>query len=109
MPAESIILCDERVGDAFRYLAARLTAEGDLSIEGQDIDPGCGSGQREYEWGLTIRAVNIPQLIAALGGTDEANILSLLAERYSKDAGYASTAFLEEHGIPVEFWSHIGD
>lgn len=110
---KSVVLRKEHVGNDSRYLTARITEKGDLSIEGQDFGPAVeelmGPGLREYEWAITVRAANLPKLVTALGGTDGANLLFLLAERFAEDETYASETFLEEHGIPVQFWNRVGE
>lgn len=113
MKSETIVIREEHSGKGSRYLSARITENGDLSIEGQDLGPGVeefwGAGFREYEWIITVRAAHFPQLIAALGGMDGDNPLSLLAARCSEDERYASKSFLEDRGVPIEFWSRVGE
>jgi hypothetical protein len=93
-------------------LDARITDDGDLVIEGQDlgavVEGFWGSGLEEYEWTITIRAAHIPQFIAALSGADGDDILALLAARYSEDRRCATTSFLKEHSIPFDFWNRAG-
>ena len=113
MTSETIVLREEHSAGGSRYLQARITETGDLRIEGQDlgrdVEAVWGAGLREYEWVITVRATHLPQLIAVLGGMDGDNILSLLAAKCSEDDRYASKSFLEEKGIPIEFWNHVGE
>ena len=113
MKSETITLREQCSGKDSRHLWARITEDGDLIIEGQDFGPSVeefwGAGLSEYEWDITVRAPHIPKLITALGGKDGDNVLSLLAARCSENDKYASKSFLEEHGVPVEFWSRVGD
>lgn len=110
---DTITLRDERAGKDTRHLWARVEASGDLVIEGQDLGPGVesfwGAGLSEYEWTITVRAPDVPKLIAALGGRDGDGVLSLLAARFREDDRYASKGFIEEHAVPLEFWSRVGD
>ena len=108
-----VVLREEHSGNDSRYLRAHLTEKGDLSIEGHDLGPSVekfwGGGLDEYEWDITVRAADFPRLIAALGGTGRDDVLSLLAARCSESERYASRGFLEQQGIPIEFWSGVGD
>lgn len=113
MKASSINLREERNGRDVRRLWATLSANGDLQIEGQDLGPSVGRfwGQEsgEYEWCLTIRATDVEKLVMALGATPGEALLPLLAERFKQDEDCVTKRFLEAQGIPVEFWSRVGD
>ena len=113
MKSTTINLRNERSAKGGSFLIAVLTEEGDLRIEGQDLGDGVeefwGTGNREYEWNLTVRALHLPRLTSVLGGHEGGDVLSLLASRYAQDPRCASRTFLEEHGVPVEFWSRVGD
>ena len=110
---KTVVLRDELSPKGSRYLSARLSENGDLSIEGQDLGSGVeefwGAGLREYEWTIVVGAIHIGKVVAALGGTDGDDVLSLLAARCSDNERYASKDFLEKQGIPVEFWNRVGD
>ena len=86
---------------------------GDLHIEGHDLGSGVGDvfggGMREYEWVLTVRAAYLQRMISVLGGHEGDDVLLLLAARCAEDQRYASKSFLEEQGVPVEFWNRVGD
>lgn len=109
----SITLRAEHSDKNVRQLWARVAANGDLIIEGQDLGPGVeafwGAGSSEYEWTITVRAPHVPSLIAALGGGSGDDVLSLLAGRFRDDDRCVSKSFLEERGVPIEFWSRVGD
>ncbi len=109
----AITLREDHTGHDVRRLWARVDANGDLLIEGQDLGPGVasfwGAGSSEYEWIITVRAPHIPSLVAALGGRSGDDVLSLLAGRFRDDDRCASKSFLEERGVPIEFWSRVGD
>jgi hypothetical protein len=113
MTHRSIVLQELRSPQMSQHISAQLTVEGNLVIEGQDLGAGVesfwGKGHREYEWYITVRAAHIPQLIAILGGMNGDDVLSLLEKRYAEDEKYASISFLKEQGVPVEFWSRVGD
>ncbi len=113
MKTATITLRDEHSGRDSRLLWARLTADGDLVIEGHDVGPGVegfwGDGLLEYEWILTVRASNVPRLIAAFGGRDGDPVLPLLSARFAADDQCASKQFLDDQGVPLEFWSRVGD
>lgn len=110
---ETITLLDEYTGKNSWHLQARVSENGDLIIEGQDlghcVEQFWGTGYTEYEWEITVRAVHIPKLIVALGGKDGDNVLLLLAARYKDDNRYADKGFFEEQSVPIEFWSRVGD
>jgi hypothetical protein len=94
-----------------RYLAASLSADGTLTIEGQDHGDGVeqvfGPGNREYEWTWKIESKDVVLLKSALRSDDD--VLVALAEQFSNDAAAGLKPFLDEHGIPHECWSRIGD
>lgn len=106
-----ITLHESESGKNYHRLDARLSAEGDVVIEGQDLGEIVEAfwGYPEYEWDITIRAANVPLLVAALSGVAGDDVLSLLAARCAVDERAASKTFLEERGVPIEFWSRAGD
>jgi hypothetical protein len=93
-----------------RHLNARLAPSGDVVIEGQDLGGGVeevfGSSLREYEWAWTIRAANVRKLAEAL---DTEDVLEGLRAQFSGDRSSELGSFLEKTGVPVEFWSRVGD
>ena len=92
-----------------RRLTASLGPDGDLVIEGLDAGDEVERifGFREYEWVWTIRARHVPRLLRALGASSD--VLSALKERLSGDRAAGLKAFLEEHDVPHEVWSRVGD
>ena len=104
-----VVLREERSKTDIRHLSAGYAANGDLRIEGQDLGDGVQRifGYREYEWGWTIWAADLPKLAEALGVTSD--VLKALAASYSGDNAANLGAFLEDHGVPFETWSRIGD
>lgn len=108
-----VVLRNEHSPKGSRHLSARITEAGDLSIEGQDLGPGVeeawGGGLTEYEWAIVVRRAHLPQVIVALGGKEDVDVLSLLAARFSDNEQCTSRSFLAERGIPVEFWNRVGE
>jgi hypothetical protein len=108
-----ILLRSTRDASGSRNLWAKINAEGDLVIEGQDLGSGVsefwGPGNTEYEWDWTIRKESLPKLVAELGGGEDGDVLSLLAARFFGDAAAEIESFLKAHEIPFEFWSRVGD
>ena len=113
MTARTVTLHEEHTRSDSRTLRACLSESGDLSIEGHDLGSGVegilGPGLTEYEWVITVRAAHFPRLVAALGGKDGDDVITLLSQRYAENADYASKTFFDEQGIPTEFFSRIGD
>jgi hypothetical protein len=110
MTTRSATLRSTRDGLGSRHLWATLRADGTLIIEGQDLGSGVGgawgSGLSEYEWAETIQPEDVAKLAAALGSGDD--VVAALAKRYSDDPSFILKRFLDEHGIPYRFWSHVG-
>ncbi len=113
MPSKTITLRQEHSEKDTWSLCATVEENGDLIIEGQDLGPSVerfwGAGLTEYEWDIKVRAAHIPELIAALGGKEGDDVLSLLAARYNEDDRYASRNFLEQRRVPFEFSNRVGD
>ena len=102
-----------RDADGSRYLDAHLNDAGDLVIDGQDLGPAVerafGEGLTEYEWRHTIRAANVPLLVAALGGAPGEDVLVLLARTCTDDDAARLARLLgTDEAVPAEFWSRIG-
>jgi hypothetical protein len=113
MKPNVVVLRNERSSKGSRHLSAHITEAGDLKVEGHDLGPGVeevlGAGVTEYEWTIVVRKRHLPRVIAALGGEENDGVLSLLAARFSVDEQCASKAFLEQHGVPVDFWNRAGE
>lgn len=117
--AQSVVLRDERTPTSRRSLSARLGPEGDLIIDGQHLGNGVESlsGYREYEWNLTVAAVDTPKLLAALNGRpglfgllrSRRSLLEALLRRFSGDNADQLESFLKENDVPYSFWNRIGD
>lgn len=104
----SVVLREIQDQDGTRRLSAGLEGDG-LVIRGWDYGDGVERffGYREYEWVWTVRAQHLPALLSALGAEDD--VISALEQRFSGDRSGEIGSFLEEHGIPYESWSRVGD
>ena len=111
MTTRSVTLRETRDELGTRHLGAKLSADGTLSIEGQELGDGVeqffGSDNREYEWIWTIRPKDVARLAHALDAGDD--VLTALAERFAGGAAAGLQQFLDEQGIRYESWSRIGD
>ena len=109
--AKSVVLRQTYDEGGSRHLSATLTSAGDLNIEGQDLGSAVelffGEGFTEYEYALTVRAVDLQSLRNALGATGD--LLSALQIHFSNPTAADPRSFLEAHSVRYEFWSRIGD
>ena len=102
---------DERVVTIWSANGLTVTARrglGDsLVLVGQDLnpDPEMLLGLREYEYGLTVAAADVPAVVAALGGPPGADVLDLLVSRGETVVGAGETHWLAAIGVEAEFWS----
>ena len=92
-----------------RLLEASLIAGGDLRLSGLDWGDGVEEifGYREYEYVLTVKSADLPQLQKAIGR--QADILTSLQKLFSSQQAAGPKTFLDEHNIPYDFWSRLGD
>jgi hypothetical protein len=80
-------------------------------IEGQDLGPSTApvSGDGEYEWSFTFEPEALPALSAALGATEEEDILQLLERDYTGSGSYELERIIREteSSVPRRFsaWS----
>lgn len=113
VPLAKIVLRNQRDAGGVRYLDATRLSDGGIQIEGQDLGPGVeeifGAGLTEYEWTWKIPATSVPAVIAALGGHDGDDPLVLLAAWSAAHGGIDPGSHLQKAGVPIEFWSRIGD
>jgi hypothetical protein len=115
----SVVLRDQRSNGDRRFLSAHIGAQGELIFMGHDLGDGVGAltGYSEYEWTLTVAAVDVPKLAAALKvrgvfGTPwrrNGRLMRALRRRFSGGHASGIGPFLEEHGIPHAFWNRVGD
>lgn len=106
---KKIILREERKAGDYRFLGAEIKDNGNLVFEGQDLGSGVEGafGCSEYEWYWTIKEQDIPKLKDAIGG--RGNVLKLLEKNFSNEKAANLYEFMQEHNIPFESWSRIGD
>ncbi len=109
MTTRSITLRSTSDGQGSRHLWAKLSADGTLTIEGQDLGAGVEQffGYSEYEWARTIRPQDVRKLAVALDAGGD--VLAALAKRYKDDSSFILESFLDANGIHYESWSRIGD
>lgn len=92
-----------------RHLSVRLTDEGDVRFEGQDLGAIVERwfGHREFEWSWTIRAADVPKLRMALG--DPSDLLAAIGERFRHEHANEIEPYLKAHSIPYDVWTRVGD
>ncbi len=112
-PLDGVTLRNQRDAGGTRHLAATRKPDGGILIEGQDLGPGVerafGPGLTEYEWAWVIGPDAVPAAIAALDGHEGDDPLRLLAGWFEAHGGIDPGMHLRQAGVPVEFWSRIGD
>lgn len=84
---------------------ATLRDDGSLVISGQDFNGFAGTD--EYEYALTIAAVDVLRLAAALS-VEPADVLAGLEARGEAIVQAGERSWLEGIGITPEFWSRFG-
>jgi len=108
-----VVLRHLRDEGGLRYLEARREDDGGIVIEGQDLGSGVehifGEGLTEYEWTWTIASDGVPAAVAALGGVDGDDPLQLIASWYAANGRQDPGIHLGDAGVPISFWSRIGD
>lgn len=104
-------LRNESRGEDWRSLWLGLNENGDVTIAGQDLGPSVAQswGDSEYEWAITIKAADVPAYVRCLGGKAGDTVLDLVTACFRRDSACVEKQFLEKHGIPIEFWSRVGD
>ena len=112
-PLASIVLRDERDAGGIRHLGAVRRSDGGILIEGHDLGSGVegvfGAGLTEYEWAWAIEPDAVPSAVAALGGREGDDPLRLLASWFSTHGRTDPGSDLKAAGVPIEFWSRVGD
>jgi len=82
------------------YVNAQLWSNGDISIEGQQL-----RGENEYEYFLTVEYESVSLLKDSLAGEPADDVLDLLVEQGESLVRAGEMHWLEQHGIPYEFYS----
>jgi len=107
------VLRELRDADGSRRLEAGWRDDGSLVIEGQDLGPGVervwGAGNDEYEWAWVVGSQAVPAMVAALGGSAADDPLALLERWYRGHGELDPGIHLRKAGVPIEFWSRVGD
>jgi hypothetical protein len=111
--SEQIVLRDLTDAGGRRFLEARRREDGGISIAGQDLGLGVerafGQGLTEYEWAWEIGPQDVPAAIEALGGHAGDDPLRVLAAWSAAHGGEDPGSHLKGAGVPVGFWSRVGD
>ncbi len=112
-PLDCVALRNQRDADGVRHLEATRRPDGGILIEGQDLGPGVerafGPGLTEYEWAWAIAPDAVPAAVAALDGQEGDDPLRLLKGWFDAHGRIDPGTHLRAAGVPVEFWSRIGD
>jgi hypothetical protein len=106
LPGRSVKLQDEGRGDgSWLNVNATLERDGTLKISGQDFGPVTKgvSSDGEYEWFYIVAAEDVPALVVALGGKHGADVIDLLAQRWSGDAAYELGEAVRSSGVQYRF------
>ncbi len=104
-PRERVVVLRAESDDTdSRHLQASLDVDGNLHIDGHDRGPATAmvSGTGEYEWSTKVSAMNISQLVAALGGYPGTDILDLLAAHYVQRGSYNLEEILRSGVVPFD-------
>lgn len=106
-----VILRATKGPDGTRHLEARRRPDGGLVVEGQDLGPGVRAlfGAGEYEWTWTVEPADVPAAAAALGGVPGADPLAVVGVWAAAHPGSDPGSALRDAGVPIGFWSRIGD
>ncbi len=99
-----VTLRAERHGDDYRHLEAYVDEAGALHIDGHDLGPGTDmvSSDGEYEWFETIAAVDVPRVVALLGGRPGDDVLDVLERDFTGTKSYDLEARLRNSDVPVK-------
>jgi hypothetical protein len=108
----SVTLRYLRDAEGLRRLDASRRDDGGILIEGQDLGPGVeqvwGEGLTEYEWAWSLAPEpswrRSRRWAARTGRSTRA-----IGVWYAANGGLDPGIRLREAGVPVEFWSRVGD
>lgn len=105
MPRSVDLFAEHREDGSSLYLRARVSEEGDLRIEGQDLGPvtAAVSSDGEYEYLYTIQSEDVAALGAALGGEADDDILEVLKDSWSGAKSHGLEEAIRHSGVPFTF------
>jgi hypothetical protein len=83
------------------FVDASSWSSGSVTIEGQDL-----RREEEYEYFLTVRGVDVPQIKKALDGRPDEDVLELLGRHGADIVRQGEMHWLEHHSIPYGFHSY---
>ena len=94
MKISKITLIESKSEQISIHLSAEIKPNGDLVLKGYDVGKLVEDqfGDSDYEYSLTVKAED-----------KDTVLLNLIKERFANDSEFKS--WLEEKGIPHEFWS----
>ncbi|HET9518946.1 MAG TPA: hypothetical protein VFO77_14590 [Actinoplanes sp.] len=90
------------------YVDAVLRPDGALEFLGHDLNPQNPWGA-EYEYALRVEPVDVPRVVAALGGRPGDNVLALVRAYGEHIVRRGEQTWLRSLGIEPGFWSRVGD
>ena len=110
---QSVVLRDLTDSGGRRFLEAKWREDGGIAIDGQDLGAGVerafGEGLSEYEWAWAVEPKDVPAAVAALGGHKGDDPLRVVAAWSAAHGGQDPGSHLREAGVPIGFWSRVGD
>ncbi len=106
-----VVLRNTSGPDGTRRLEVRRRPDGGLVIEGQDLGAAVERifGSREYEWTWTVEPADVPAAVIALGGVTDGDPLEVVATWFAAGDGRDPGSDLRDAGVPIDFWSRVGD
>lgn len=85
------------------HVGASIKENGDLEIAGQDLNGR--AGEDEYEYWITVKAGDIPKVVAALPGPDDADVIERLRRNAEMLIQVGERTFLTLIGVETGFHS----
>lgn len=106
------LFCSDTIGTNRRDITVGITPDGELLMDGCDNGPLVKElfGKFDFEYSLTIKEKDLPDLFNALASPNQAYseelLLDLVVGRFGHKEGFlAFKEFLIQQGIPVMSWS----
>ena len=97
----TVTLRDEQRDDSSSSLRARITAEGELELVGQDLGPMTSmvsdDGEYEYSWNVPVET--LPALREVLGAPADVDLLDFLVEHFSGPASQTLESLVSGSGL----------